>query len=256
MVHSDSTTQVALVTGAAGGIGRAIALALAGQGWQLLITDRDTEALQGTRQHCLELGHVVISAALDVTSEDAVAAAVKQVVAHYGHLDGFVSSAGVSGVVQPIVNYPADVFMQTLAINTTGTFLCLKHALPALRASGGGSFVAIGSTSSIRGRAGLSAYVASKHAVLGLVRSAALETVGTRVRVNAVLPGPTQTAMIDSINAMASRGDPGSGGVQRAVSAPYGQPEDVASTVTFLMSSAARHINGAALVVDGGSTLA
>jgi len=114
--------------------------------------------------------------------------------------------------------------------------------------------VAIGSTSSIRGRANLAGYVASKHAVLGLVRSAALEVVGTAVRVNAVLPGPTRTAMIDAIDAMAASGNAGK--VQRAVAAPYGEPRDVAGVVAFLLSPESRHMNGAALVVDGGSTLA
>jgi len=114
--------------------------------------------------------------------------------------------------------------------------------------------VAIGSTSSIRGRANLAGYVASKHAVLGLVRSAALEVVGTAVRVNAVLPGPTQTAMIDAIDAMAASGSAGK--VQRAVAVPYGEPRDVAGAVAFLLSPESRHMNGAALVVDGGSTLA
>lgn len=248
--------RTVLVTGAAGGIGGAIALALAGQGWQLLLTDRDTAALQDTQRQCRALGLDTEIQALDVTREEQVAAAVEHMLTRYGRLDGFVSNAGLAGIVRPIADYPTDIFAQTLAVNTTGTFLCLKHALPVMRTSGGGSFVAIGSTSSIRGRAGLSGYVASKHAVLGLVRSVALETVGTTVRVNAVLPGPTQTAMIDAINAMASQDGSHAGGVRRAVSAPYGQPEDVANTVAFLLSSQARHLNGAALVVDGGSTLA
>jgi NAD(P)-dependent dehydrogenase (short-subunit alcohol dehydrogenase family) len=254
MPRARPSVRTALITGAAGGIGHAIALALAGQGWQLLLTDRDASALQTTQRECQALGQAVDVMPVDVTQEADVAAAIQHVVARHGWLDGFVSNAGVPGVVRPIADYPLDAFAQTMTVNATGTFLCLKHALPAMHASGnGGSFVAIGSTSSIRGRAGLAGYVASKHAVLGLVRSAALETVGTPVRVNAVLPGPTQTAMIDAIDAMAGKD---AGQVRRAVDAPYGQPADVADTVAFLLSPQARHLNGAALVVDGGSTLA
>jgi NAD(P)-dependent dehydrogenase (short-subunit alcohol dehydrogenase family) len=254
MAHEDTPDRVALLTGAAGGIGTAIALALARQGWRLVLTDRDATALHGLQQQCAALAPSAESLALDVTREDDVAATVRHVLAHYGRLDGVISNAGIAGVVRPVAEYPMEVFVQTMAVNATGTFLALKHGLPALHRTGGGSFVAVGSTSSIRGRAHLSGYVASKHAVLGLVRSAALETVGTGVRVNAVLPGPTQTAMIDAINAMADQD--GAGAIQRAVTAPYAEPMEVADTVSFLLSPASRHMNGAALVVDGGSTLA
>lgn len=257
MAQYQDTAKTALITGAAGGIGRAIALTLAGQGWRLLLTDRDIKALQATQQRCQAEGLRPDVLAVDVTCEPEVAAAVHHVLRHYGRLDGVISNAGVAGVVESIADYPTEVFAQTMSINAKGTFLCLKHALPAMQVAGGGSFVAMGSTSSIRGRAHLAAYVASKHAVLGLVRSVALETIGTGVRVNAVLPGPTHTAMIDAINGMAEQhaGDAVSP-VRRAVAAPYGEPEDVAGTVAFLLSPQARHLNGAALVVDGGSTLA
>jgi len=246
--------RVALVTGAAGGIGGAIAAVLAGQGWRLVLVDRDSAALMAAAQSLPAPAEDVDMLVADVTDEEAVAGAVRHAMHRHGRLDGCVSNAGAAGLVRPVEEYPLEIFQHTLAVNVTGTFLCLKHALPALRASGGGSFVAIGSTSSVRGRANLSGYVASKHAVLGLVRSAALEQVGTLVRVNAVLPGPTQTAMIDSINAMAAERE--GGAIRRAVAAPLGQPEDVAGTVAFLLSDAARHMNGAALVLDGGSILA
>ena len=256
MTHTGEPVRTVLVTGAAGGIGTAIALTLARQGCRLLLTDHNVAALRDTQQQCQALGQHVEIQALDVTCEENVAETIQHALARHGRLDGVVSNAGVAGVVQPIAEYPVDVFARTMAVNTTGTFLCLKYALPALCTSDSGSFVAIGSTSSIRGRAGLSGYVASKHAVLGLVRSAALETVGSNVRVNAVLPGPTQTAMIDAINVMAGQSDTAANQIQRAVSAPYGQPADVANMVAFLLSPQARHCNGAALVVDGGSTLA
>jgi NAD(P)-dependent dehydrogenase (short-subunit alcohol dehydrogenase family) len=249
-----TTAHVAIVTGAAGGIGTAIAATLAKQGWRLVLSDRPGSPLDDVVRACRNLTDVDVVTA-DVTCGPDIAAVVQGAIDRHGRLDGFVSNAGISGVVQPVEEYPVDVFMQTLAVNVLGTLLCLQHALPAMRSSGGGSFVAMGSTSSIRGRANLSGYVASKHAVLGLVRTAALEQVGTTVRVNAVLPGPTNTPMIEEINEMVTRRQPGSQ-VTRAVAAPYGEPSDIAEAVGFLLSEASRHMNGATVVVDGGATLA
>lgn len=247
--------QVAILTGAAGGIGHAIALALARLGWALVLTDRDAASLAEVQRACGALTPEVSVLAADVTREDDVAGVLRHTLARHGHVDGIVSNAGIAGVVQAVPDYPGAVFRQVLDVNVMGTFHCLQHGLPALRQAGGGSFVVMGSTSSIRGRAHLAGYVASKHAVLGLMRSAALECVGSDVRVNAVLPGPTQTAMIDAIDAMATQRIPAGGAVRRAVSAPYGTPQDVAHTVAFLLSPASRHMNGSALVIDGGSTL-
>lgn len=252
--------RVAVVTGAAGGIGRAIALTLARQGWTLVLTDRHqaalTELCSAAVQAGAPAGVEACAIAGDVTRDEDVAEVVRHAVERHGRLDGFVSNAGIPGVVQPVDAYPVDVFRQVLDVNVLGTFHCLKHGLPALAAGGGGSFVAMGSTSSVRARANLAAYVASKHAVLGLMRTAALERVGSGVRVNAVLPGPTQTPMIDAINGMAAKRTPDSPAVQRAVSVAYAVPQDVADTVAFLLSPASSHMNGSALVVDGGSTLA
>jgi NAD(P)-dependent dehydrogenase (short-subunit alcohol dehydrogenase family) len=284
-----ATRQVAIVTGAGGGIGTAIACKLAAQGWDLVLADRTEADAARAREACersagppqtssFPLGGTARSAkgalhkrsagppvtidivAGDATHADTAAAVVETALRRHGRLDGFVANAGVPGVVRPVEDYPDDMFRHVLDVNVVGTYLCLKHALPALRRHGG-SFVAIGSTSSIRGRAHLAAYVASKHAVLGLVRTAALECAGSNVRVNAVLPGPTQTAMIEAIDAMAAQGRPADDasarpGIARALRLPYGRPEDVANTVAFLLCAESRHMNGAALVVDAGSTVA
>jgi NAD(P)-dependent dehydrogenase (short-subunit alcohol dehydrogenase family) len=266
---------VAIVTGAGGGIGTAIACKLAAQGWRLVLADRTEAEASRAREACQRstrpapgadrVAGFSGAAAIDIAAGDAAdaqtaAALVDTALRRHGRLDGFVANAGVPGVVRAVEDYPEDVFRQVLDVNVVGTYLCLKHALPALRRQGG-SFVAMGSTSSIRGRAHLAAYVASKHAVLGLVRTAALECAGSDVRVNAVLPGPTQTAMIEAIDAMAAEahgaGDASaSPGIARALRLPYGRPEDVANTVAFLLCAESRHMNGAALVVDAGSTVA
>ena len=244
----------AVVTGAGGGIGAAVAQALAREGWRLLLTDRDRPALDRLQADLAAAGAEADIYPADITREEDVAAVISHAAAQPGGLCGFVAAAGTAGVAQALPDYPADAFRQVLDVNVFGTCLCLKLALTAMR--DGGSFVAVGSTSSIRGRANLAGYVASKHAVLGLVRTAALEQVGTAVRVNAVLPGPTQTAMIDAINDMAAKRVPDGGKVERAVAAPMATPDQVADTIVFLLSPASRHLNGSAIVVDGGSTLA
>jgi NAD(P)-dependent dehydrogenase (short-subunit alcohol dehydrogenase family) len=257
MSGSDGAARTALITGAAGGIGQAIAETLARQGWNLVLSDRAGTALDDIAHACRAFNRRVDAVPADVRREAHVAALVAHARTHHGRLDGFVSNAGIAGVVQAVDDYPLDVFEQTMAVNVTGTFLCLKHGLPVMRAAaGGGSFVVMASTSSIRGRAHMAAYVAGKHAVLGLMRTAALEQLGTPLRVNAVLPGPTQTSMIDAINEMAAARSPDGGKIVRAVSAPYGTPQNVAETVAFLLSDASRHMNGAALVLDGGGTVA
>ena len=143
----------------------------------------------------------------------------------------------------------ANEFDRVWNVNVRGVFNGLGAVLPGMIARGTGAVVNIASTSAIRGRKGLSGYVASKHAVLGLTRTAALDVAGTGVRINAVLPGPVRGAMIDRIDAM-------SGGIERAGTATLAEPEDVAESVAFLASDAARHVSGAALVVDAGSTVA
>ncbi|WP_413728063.1 SDR family NAD(P)-dependent oxidoreductase [Sodalis sp. RH19] len=248
------TDPVAIITGAGGGIGRAVALTLARQGWRLVLAEQEAQALEACRRACASLGAETTAVAGDIGSERDVAALAGAAARLYGGCQGFVSCAGMAGAVREISDYPGDMFRQVLAVNTCGTFYCLKYALPLLRRQGG-SFVAIASTSAIRGRANMAGYVASKHAVLGLVRSSALECVGSQVRVNAVLPGPTQTAMIEAIDRMAAEQAPG-GGIKRATTAPYGTPDDVAQMVSYLLSPASSHINGASLVVDGGGTVA
>ncbi|SAK87739.1 Short-chain dehydrogenase/reductase SDR [Caballeronia hypogeia] len=249
----ETNHRVAIVTGAAGGIGGAVCIRLAERGWSVVLAARTEKAAAEVLSRCRALNAEAEVFPGDVTQAQYMRDLVAFAVERFGRLDGFVSNAGLAGHLEAVTDYPDEVFDLVMNVNVRATFLALKHSLPALRASGGGSFVATASTSAIRGRANLSAYVASKHAVLGLVRSAALECIGTGARVNAVLPGPIQTALIDSLNEMASkRGNP----ITRATQTPYGKPEDVANTVAFLLSSESSHMNGASIVLDAGSTVA
>ncbi|HKQ83711.1 MAG TPA: SDR family oxidoreductase [Steroidobacteraceae bacterium] len=250
-----SSSNVAIVTGAGGGIGAAICLTLASQGWSVVLASHSDRAA-AVLERCRAAGASAEMLVGDVTRAEYVSQLVQFAIERFGRLDGFVSNAGVAGEVAPVTEYSDDTFDHVMDVNARGTFLALKHALPALRAQSNGSFVATASTSAIRGRANLSAYVAAKHAVLGLVRCAALECIGTGTRVNAVLPGPIETPMIDAINESAKKRDPSGQGIVRATQAPYGKPEDVANTVAFLLSPLSAHMNGASIVLDAGSTVA
>lgn len=188
-----------------------------------------------------------------MTDREEVEALVREVADRHG-LGALVNNVGVEGAVRPLEAYPEDVFERVMRTNVHSVFLGLRAALPYLKERGSGAVVNTASTSGIRGRANLAGYVASKHAVVGLTKVAALEVAGTGVRVNAVLPGPIETRMIRAINeeTQALTGT----GVNRAATVPYGRVDDVAAAVAHLVSPDARHLNGAEYVVDGGGTVA
>jgi NAD(P)-dependent dehydrogenase (short-subunit alcohol dehydrogenase family) len=244
---------VALVTGGGGDIGRAIALRLARSCRAVAIVDIDDEAADATAHLVEACGCIATAIRADVSSAAETAAFVDAVEHRLGPIGVFANNAGIEGVVAPLHEYPDDTFDRLMQVNVRGIFLGLKHVLAKMRPRGQGAIVNTASTSAIRGRAGLSGYVASKHAVLGLTRTAALEVTGTMIRVNAILPGPVESRMIRELDEQAHRY---ATSARRAGTAPYGQPEQIADVVAFLTSEQAAHVNGAALVVDAGMTVA
>jgi NAD(P)-dependent dehydrogenase (short-subunit alcohol dehydrogenase family) len=247
----DGGRPVALVTGGGGDIGRAIALRLARNCRAVAIVDIDQAAAEQTAHLVEAVGCKAMAIRADVSSPQQSAGFVDAVEAGLGPIGIFANNAGIEGVVVPLHEYPDDVFDRLMQVNVKGVFLGLKYVLARMIPRGWGTIVNTASTSAIRGRAGLSGYVASKHAVLGLTRTAALEVAGTRIRVNAILPGPIESRMIRELNDQASRN---AQDFRRAGSARYGKPENIADVVAFLASEGAAHVNGAAWVVDAGIT--
>lgn len=241
--------KVALVTGAAGAIGRATAELLAERGAELVCVVRkaaDVDALGKALP-----GALVLQA--DVTREAEVEAYAAEALRRKGRIDVFFNNAGIEGPQVPIADYPTTDFLRVLEVNVLGVFLGLKHVMPAMTARGSGSIVNMGSIASAVGAPMMSGYIASKHAVLGLTRSAALEAAPSGVRVNMVAPGFIESRMLSDI---ATRlGGQADALAERVPEGRLGQPEEVARAVAFLASDDSRYMNGSSLVIDGGLTV-
>ncbi len=248
--------KVALITGASGGIGLAISKLFAQEGARVFMTDIDEDALKKAVE---AVGPDRSAYAVaDVTKAEDNEQSVKACVDAFGGLDIFVANAGIEGAVQPIVSYPIDTFEKVLAVNVKGVWLGLKYAIPAIAQRGGGSIVIISSVAGVIGAPGLSAYIASKHAIIGLMRTAALEAADQKIRVNCVNPGPVETRMMRSIETMAAGGDEAAGaGVksqfeQRIPLKRYAKPEEIAHLTLFLASDESSYITGQIHLIDGG----
>ncbi|MBM3491764.1 MAG: SDR family oxidoreductase [Alphaproteobacteria bacterium] len=247
--------KVALITGAASGIGRAAARRFASAGARLALADladcaplADELAAQGCEAQAL---------ALDVTSEAAWQSAVAAVLARFGRLDILINNAGISGPNIAIDNMTLEGWRKVTSVNLDGAFLGMKHCIPAIRAAGGGAVVNTSSIAGLIGMAGGSAYGAAKAGLALLTKVSALEeqALGSHVRVNSVHPGFIDTAMLRRIVDHPNRG-PAAREVIRAMQpgAATGQPEDIAEGMLYLSSDAARFVTGAELVIDAGVT--
>ena len=248
--------KVCVITGAAGGIGRAVAVRLAGDGARLVLVDLDAKALAASQEAAQKAGGEAITVAADVTSAADVDRYVRTAIEAYGGIDRFFNNAGILGAVTPLVDYAEDMFDRVMAVNVKGVFLGLKAVGPAIIARGGGAIVNTASIAGLRGSPGLVAYTASKHAVVGITRTAAIELVRGGVRVNAVCPAPIDTAMAAELEQKARPNDPRAFHTRMESSIPmrrYGTADEVASLVTFLLSDEASYINGGLYTVDGGS---
>ncbi|MFN3844252.1 MAG: SDR family NAD(P)-dependent oxidoreductase [Paracoccaceae bacterium] len=252
------TGKIALITGAAGAIGMATARLLASRGAFIAATDIAEADFGPLRKAIPDEGRLLVVEA-DVTDEAAFGAAVSATVEKFGTIDIFFNNAGIEGPVAPIPDFPTDGFRKVMEVNVTGIFLGLKLVIPVMAKAGRGSIINSSSVAGLTGSPGLCAYIASKHAVLGLTRAAAVEWGAKGIRVNCINPGPIESRMMASIEEGASSGAAAAVHDGFAATIPmkrYGTPEEVAGVVAFLASDDAAFVNGAAYTVDGGMTAA
>jgi NAD(P)-dependent dehydrogenase (short-subunit alcohol dehydrogenase family) len=247
--------KVAIITGGAGGIGRAAGKRFVAEGARVLLADIDENAL---REAVADIGSDQASHCVtDVTDPEANQRMVALAEERYGGVDILLANAGTEGRVKPIIECGVDVFDRVIAVNVRGVWLGLKAAIPALQRRGGGSIVITSSTAGVKGAAGLSPYITSKHAVIGMMRSAALECAPLGIRVNTVNPGPVETRMMRSLEEGLA---PGAGEKAREMYKRriplqrYGEPDDVAALMLFLASDESSFITGSVYMVDGGMT--
>jgi NAD(P)-dependent dehydrogenase (short-subunit alcohol dehydrogenase family) len=245
------SNPVVLITGALTGIGRAAAIAFAREGARLVVSGRREAEGRAFESELRALGADAEFVQADVRREDEVRSLVDRAVARFGRLDVAVNNAGTEGTPGPLTALTAETYAATFDTNVLGTLLSLKHELRIMQGQGGGSIVNISSTMGERGAANLSLYTGSKHAVEGITKSAALEGAAFGVRVNAVAPGPTETAMLDRLTGSPDK----KASFYAAVPLKRGaQPAEIADAIVFLASDKATYVTGQIIRVNGGKT--
>jgi len=241
-----------LITGAASGIGRATALVAAREGAALVLADVSADAGESTAAEIRQRGGQAAFARCDVTRQAEVDAAVQRAVDLYGRLDGAFNNAGIEGSLAATADYPDDVFERVIQVNLIGVWRCLRAELAAMLKQGKGAIVNTASVAGLVGAKAMPAYDASKHGVVGLTKSCALDYAKKGVRVNAVCPGVIQTPMVDRLASAAP-------GMMRALVGvePVGRvgaPEEIGEAVVWLLSDSSSFVTGTTLAVDGGLT--
>lgn len=244
--------KVAIVTGGSGGIGRATAAAFIREGASVMLVDRVEAELRAAAE---SLGGSAACFAADVSDAAQTRGYVEATIARFGGVDILFANAGVEGRVAPITEYPVEELDRVLAVNVRGPFLAIQAVAPHMAARGGGSIVITSSVAGVIGSAGLSAYVASKHATIGLAKTAAIELAPLGVRVNTVNPGPIENRMMRSIEDQAAPGhgaDVKAGFLGMVPMGRYGTNEEIAALALFLAGDASSYCTGAVFLADGG----
>jgi NAD(P)-dependent dehydrogenase (short-subunit alcohol dehydrogenase family) len=250
--------KTAVVTGATGGIGEATAKLFLAEGASVMLVGRSAEKLKETSGR-LAGGSRMASAVADALDETATEAAVSAAVKAFGGVDILFANAGTEGKLKPLAEQTVEGFEEVLRTNVVGVFLAMKHCIGPMKQRGGGSIIAVSSIAGVVGSPGLSPYIASKHAVIGLVKSAAVELGVSGIRVNAIAPGPIDNRMIRSLEVQRSPENPD--GMRENIKAAvalkrYGTNEEVARLVAFLASNDSAYCTGGVYMIDGGYTAA
>jgi len=247
------TGKVAVITGGAGDIGLATAKLFTQEGAKVLLVDINEKALQKAISLLDErIANYTIA---DVTDPIQTQEYIQTAVNHFGGIDIFVNNAGIHGIVKRIINYPIEIFDKVIAINVRGVWLSLKFVIPEMEKRGGGSIIITSSLAGIRGTTGMSAYVASKHAAVGIMRAAALECAEIGIRVNSVNPATIEGQMMRSLeeNIKLPTPDMAKNRIEKGCPMKrYGTPEEVAQMILFLASDESRYCTGGVYMVDGG----
>ncbi|MFT6434513.1 MAG: NAD(P)-dependent dehydrogenase (short-subunit alcohol dehydrogenase family) [Candidatus Azotimanducaceae bacterium] len=249
------TGKVAVITGGAGGIGKAVGKLFVAEGADVLLVDLDEQTLQDA---CKEIGSNKVSYCIaDVTKAEDNLEMIRIAEERYGGVDILLANAGIEGDVASIVDYDESRFDQVMAVNIKGPFLGLKAAIPAINKRGGGSVIITSSVAGINGGANVAPYVTSKHAVIGMMKSAAKECAAMNIRVNTVNPSPVETRMMRSLEEGFAPGQAEAMKAQMQANIPlgrYAEPEDIANIMLFLVSDDASFVTGSVYMADGGTT--
>jgi NAD(P)-dependent dehydrogenase (short-subunit alcohol dehydrogenase family) len=251
--NGEFTGKVAFVTGAANGIGRAAAVAFAREGASVVVADVSQQGNEVTARMIEELGGRALAVRCDVAQAGDVEAVLNKTIEAFGRLDVAFNNAGVEQPITATADIRGVEWNRIVDINLRGVFLCMKYEIPLMLQQGGGAIVNTSSGAGVKGFAGQAAYAASKHGVVGLTKSAALDYAHSKIRINAVCPGIIATPMMERFTG----GTPG--GEQRVIAQEpvgrMGTPEEIAAAVVWLCSDAASFVTGHAMIVDGGQTV-
>ncbi len=242
--------KVALVTGGASGLGRISAVALANEGARVVVSDIAAGEGEATVQMITAAGGQAIFVKADVTKSSEVEAMVAATVSEFGRLDFALNNAGIDGVRARAADYPEEIWNQVINLNLTGVFLCLKYQLPVMVKQGSGAIVNMSSVAGVTGFPGHAAYTASKHGVIGLTKTAAIDYAKAGIRVNAICPAYTRTPMLDRM--LEKKPDLEAKLIARVPLQRLGTAEEIAQAAIYLFSDAAAFITGHSLVMDGG----
>ena len=251
------TGKVVFVTGAAGGIGRAAALAFAREGASVMVADVSEEGNQETVRLIEAAGGRALAIRCDVTRAEDVKAALDQTIETFGRLDAAFNNAGIEQAKKATADITEEEWDRIIGIDLRGMFLCMKYEIPLMLNHGGGAIVNTSSGAGVKGFKDQAAYVAAKHGVVGLTKSAALDYASENIRINVVCPGIVDTPMMDRFGGGTPEGKERelAGAAAAEPIGRAGKPEEIAAAVLWLCSDAASFVTGAAMVVDGGQTV-